>query len=202
MWLESSSVKNLAKVEDPWLSATSPRVLPEWFIENSALNWPENRYYVAEEPAGVLGCTTVAEICNPNTLDEKRCMNPFFDSSNSGLKAWADRNDHAIISAYVQYLIYGVYGLSPVPDIFYDIQGLPALMTQFTLNGAAQVAEIPFNRWQEEMEYIFQSNLAAIQAQVVDLSTGAAHSNQRGFNTICMYVPCKRFCKSQVSFIQ
>jgi hypothetical protein len=34
-------------------------------------------------------------------------------------------------------------------------------MTRFTLAGVIQIANIPSNRWQEEMEYIVQTSLTA-----------------------------------------
>jgi hypothetical protein len=189
--LESSHIKYYAKVEDPWFKATSPKVLPSWL----PLNLTDNQYYVAESP-GVLGCTTIVQMCNPA---EKRCYDPFSKKAKFA-DVWPDAKDRAIMMAYYQVLMNLFQGTVVLPQGYYTTSGLPSLITRFTLNRILQSAKIPTNRWQEEMEYIFQTNLAAAQARVVEHATGREPPIREAFATTCgKEVECSRLCHSQVS---
>lgn len=201
MWLESSNVKHQYSVEDPWFKATSPKDVPEW-----AQSTIGERYYVADDTAQVLGCSTNFELCNPNSPVPKRCHDiatgTLATSAQNFLEMWPSENDRDVMVAYSQYLVTMFAGTSWIPDSYYVIKGLPALLSRFTLAGLMQSAKIPRNRWQEELEYIFQSNLAAAQARFVEFATGRFPVQIEAFTTLCgTKMSCKRLCYSQVSLI-
>jgi hypothetical protein len=104
------------------------------------------------------------------------------------------------MATYSEYLLAMFAGTAWHPSSYYSIGGLTALLTRFTLAGLMQKAEIPSKRWQEEMEYMFQTNLAAAQARFVELATGRILQTSEAFAKVCgSDVNCKRLCHSQVS---
>lgn len=200
MWLESSNVKHQSSVDDPWFKATSERVVPEW-----AQSTIGDKYYTADDTAQVLGCSTNFELCNPKSRGPKRCHDlatgTLATSAQNFLEVWPDVNDRDVMVAYSQYLVTMFAGTSWLPDSYYTIKGLPALITRFTLAGLMQSDKIPANRWQEELEYIFQTNLAAAQARFVEFAIGRIPAHSEAFTTLCgTKMSCKRLCYSQVSF--
>jgi hypothetical protein len=198
LWLQSSNIKNYVKVEDPWFKAVSPQAVPPFAVRVLGLTLPDNSYYTADDPAGVLGCTSVTNLCNPDLPAERRC----FEQGVEGLSwpdLWPDMEDRTVVMTHHQFLTNMFDGTAAIPDVYYITKGLPSFTTRFTLRGLLQPAQIPPNRWQEEAEYLFQTNLAAVQARVVEFAAGRFPKNREAFPTLCAAgMQCKRLCHSQV----
>lgn len=195
LFLESVNVKYYAKVPDPWFSAEVPKEIPAWV----GLGLPNNTYYAADEIAGVLGCTSNMFICNPNLPDQDHCWDPYANSTTLiESKIFPDAGDQAFINAYQQYFMQMFSGTVHTPSAYYMIKGLPSLLTRFTLTGLMQPARIPSTRWQEEMEYMFQTNLAATQARMVEHASGSQSGTREAFADCGATYECHRLCYSQV----
>jgi hypothetical protein len=219
LWLQSSNIKYYAPVEDPWFKATSPRTVPSFLQPVFDITLPDNRYYVADEPARVMGCKTAVNFCNSGSSGERRC----YDSGVEGhdwADIWPNQNDQVVMKGFFQFVMYMFDGTARDPEVYCKnhtsasenttdsilqtkdtTTGLASLKTRFTLRGLMQPATIPTNRWQEEMEYIFQTNLAATQARLVEYASGEIASNVEAYATTCgLQTECKRLCNTQVSF--
>ena len=219
LWLQSSNIKYYAPVEDPWFKATSPRAVPSFLEPVFSITLPDDRYYVADGPARVLGCTTAVNFCSSASSGERHCYEPGV-KGHSLADVWPKQNDQVVMRGYVQFLTYMFDGTANDPQVYCKnhtsasenttdsilhtadtTTGLPSLKTRFTLRGLMQPATIPANRWQEEMEYIFQTNLAATQARLVEYASGELPSNIEAYRTSCgSQIECKRVCNTQVCF--
>jgi hypothetical protein len=202
LWLESSNVKNFSPVDDPWFTAKSSRDTPLWAKETGIMSG--EHYYVTNETARVLGCSTNFELCNPALPEKSRCYDimtgTMATSAPKFLEKWPNIEERDIMITYSQYLTAMLFGTAWSPHVYYWTKGLPSLLTRFTLSGVQQIANIPSKRWQEEMEYVFQSNLAAIQARLVEFATGSIPRTREASETLCgSILVCKRMCYSQVS---
>jgi hypothetical protein len=201
MWLESSNVKHHSRVDDPWFTATSARDVPLWARSSMG-----DKYYVPDDTAQVLGCSTNFQLCNPNAPEPNRCYDLATGSISSidstFLEIWPKEKDRDIMVTYAQYLVAMFAGTTWHPANYYNVKGLTSLMTRFTLAGVMQTANIPSNRWQEEVEYIFHTNLAATQSRFVELATGRIRKTSEAFATLCgASMNCTRLCQNQVSLI-
>jgi hypothetical protein len=107
--------------------------------------------------------------------------------------------DRTVMMTHYEFLTNMFGGSAAIPDDYYTTKGLPSLTTRFTLRGLLQSAKIPPDRWQEEAEYIFQTNLAAAQARVVEFAAGRFPGTREAMSTNCgAGMQCKRLCHSQV----
>ncbi|KAF2491600.1 hypothetical protein BU16DRAFT_468495 [Lophium mytilinum] len=167
LFLESSGILYMDKTDDPWFAATTLGTMnADIREENPGLD----QYFVANEPAGVLGCATQRFYCNPELQDGKRCVISL-EQSNLDLlsELWPDEKEQAILGGTIAPIHVGT---SAYPETFYVGAGLPVLLTRFTLLGPWQTNPIPSNRWQQEMEHSFQATLASLQSSLVEDAMG------------------------------
>ena len=185
IFLDSSEILYTNKTEDPWFSATTERP-----SNHSAVVGAD---FVPDEPVGVLGCSTERLYCNPKLPQSVGCIDSLnIDPSNlsSSLKrAWPDENHESIMRAFLSTLAYRSM------EIFYDLPNSPSLLSRNTIVMGLQTATIPKNRWQEEREYLYKTNLAFVQYSIVDHARGYT----RGSDDYCLEKPsCRKICYSQV----
>jgi hypothetical protein len=164
------------------------------------------KYYVPDDTAQVMGCSTNFQLCNPNAPEANRCYDLATGNISSidptFLEIWPKEKDRDVMVTYALYLVATFAGTTWHPANYYNVKGLASLITRFTLAGVMQTANIPSNRWQEEMEYIFQTNLAATQSRFVELATGRIRKTSEAFATLCgASMNCTRLCQNQVSLI-
>jgi hypothetical protein len=192
------------------------------FLESLfGITLPGNHYYVADEPARVLGCKTAVKFCNFASSGERRCYGSGVEE-HPWADVWPNKSDQVVMRGYLQFLMSMFDGTAHDPEVYCKdhlsageattdslhqtidtTKGLPSLKTRFTLRGLMQPAQIPPTRWQEEMEYIFQTNLAATQARFVEYASGELPSNIEAYATICgSQTECKRLCNSQVNYLR
>lgn len=186
LFLEASGIMYLNKTEDPLFLATKmPSKLP-----------PDGtRFYVADRPAGVLGCATQKIFCNPLLPEQPRCVS--IDQIVSGdllSKIWADPADFAAMYSLVTTMA-GIYAAYPIN--FYAAPGLPSLKARFTLVPPLQTEALPPNKWQEETEYTFQASLASLQSSLVEAVRG---NTPLPNDILCSpQSACETLCRSLVS---
>lgn len=189
--MDSSNVKYLHRVEDPWIAATTSIKAPPSI--QSVIGITE--YFVADDPVAVLGCATQKSYCNPTLLDSQQCMDNYSaNASQAFTNLWQDPKEQAEMRAL--YAMLNAQSSSR-PDVFYAASSLPSLITRFSLDGAVQPDAIPKNRWHEEVEYMFQANLVAMQSKMIE---HARAQWSAWYLTACGFsVECHRVCHSQVS---
>jgi hypothetical protein len=167
LFLESSGVLYINRTEDPWFAATTAGTM-NVAIQEAVSGLQE--FHVANEPAGVLGCATQRFYCNPELPEDKRCVN-ILGPYDLGLlsKLWPNEADQAILRGTIAPIHIDA---ASHPEVFYLASSLPTLLTRFTLLGPWQTDTIPSNKWQQEMEYIFQGTLTSLQSSLVEDAMG------------------------------
>ncbi|KAH7337348.1 hypothetical protein BKA66DRAFT_544411 [Pyrenochaeta sp. MPI-SDFR-AT-0127] len=191
LFMQSSRIKYYAPVLDPWFLATTPAAAPSWLD----LGLTNNTYYIPDEPAQVLGCTTKMQFCNPDMPANSNCWNTH--AARSVADIWPNKEDQNVMNGYIDHFETNFAGTIGSPQFYYTLNSLSSLKTRFTLNGLMQPAIIPNGRWQEETSYIFQTNLAAAQARVVEHGQGGLFGGNQ-YGTLCgVTKECQRRCYNQ-----
>ncbi|KAI8935677.1 hypothetical protein NX059_007200 [Plenodomus lindquistii] len=150
--------------KDPWFAASMP-------LNQYTGSEEQNDFYIADEPASPVGCATHTYICNPRLPAGSKCVSSFQEVllHESLATIWTNDNERAQVQGALRFLAAEeVFD----PDMFYRLPGLPTLQTQYSIEGPVQADHIPDDRWQTEMEFIFQANLASLQAALVETATG------------------------------
>lgn len=186
--LVASGMAYVNMTDDPWFSAHRQVDPGMNFTEDFA------GFYLADEPANVLGCTSSRLFCNPNLPSDSGCMNALGASNLELLtnftRIWPDADDQATLLPLAQIL--NQFDASDI-GVLYQARAVSNLLARFTIAANAQRKALPVNQWQLEMEYVSQAMLAAMQHYMLDYA--------RGFwalPMLCEYAPCRRLCKSQV----
>lgn len=187
LFLVSSGLAYENSTDDPWFSAH------RFATGNKTLGFAT--YYLADEPATVLGCTSSRLFCNPAFADGTDCLSTLGDWTNEQLLAnftriWPDANDQA--SLLPLSLILHQFDAQDIGAL-YKARGVSNLLARNTITEGKQRKPLPVNQWHLEMEYVSQAMLAAMQHYMIDYA--------RGFwaqSILCDFMPCRRLCRSQV----
>ena len=192
LFMDASEISHTTTTEDPWFNATTP-ITGESLISNQM----SQRYFVANEPTGVLGCVTQGYICNP-TLPKGQDCRPIYSESydnNHIAELWNDQKDIETVEGAMGAIL-GV--LTTSPEAFYATAGVPSLLAGFSLMGPMQPVGLPANQWQKEAEYNFQNVLASMQAANIEVLTGKAPWTLMGGRPCPPQEGCRRICGHQV----
>ncbi|KAJ4303483.1 hypothetical protein N0V90_002378 [Kalmusia sp. IMI 367209] len=191
IFLDSTDLRYLEKVEDPWFSATTAAAVDEsWYLPNGT------QLFQADQPMTVIGCTSQVFYCNPKLSESQRCVNIFGPGTYRERFAaiWPGPND---LIAFLGYFASDNVMIA-TPDSFYDTQGLPSLLARFTLDGGLQLDALSRDKWKQEMEYTCQGSLVSFQSSL-------AQASQKGVwflnRTLCDEATdpgtCEKLCRSQ-----
>ncbi|KAH7083074.1 hypothetical protein BKA63DRAFT_502200 [Paraphoma chrysanthemicola] len=192
LFLDTDLILYNYKTDDPWFSARTPMSIFD-VSANTSSAASDNGPYFADQPVGVLGCSTQRFICNPDAPDAD-CINSM--SRNKSVlaiqKAWPNLQDqqkiHPILAATHQFGIG-----KGQPDAMYQLSGAPVLLARNTMTNNRQTARLPSNQWQLEREHIFTASLAAWQSSIVAYARGSWY----GHPSCDADFPCERMCHSQ-----
>jgi hypothetical protein len=194
LFLVPKNIAYLDRTEDPWFSATTTDKLYG------------GRLYESDQSASVLGCVTKRRVCNPDLPSSIGCVDTYSrNMSNAGIeRAWPDAQERMWLRPLAAVAhSFGSGGIAS----FFDAMSVPNLLARQTLvpstffanfSRTLQVAKLPSDQWQREIEYISQANLAAMQHFIVDYARGAWLEAMG----LCDKNPCQRLCYSQVSSAQ
>jgi hypothetical protein len=101
VFLDTDLILYNYKTDDPWFSARTPRSRFDTSANVSEAARDEGPYF-ADEPVGVLGCSTQRFICNPDSPDAE-CINSL--SRNKSVfaiqKAWPNPRDQQQIYPFL-----------------------------------------------------------------------------------------------------
>ncbi|XPT04365.1 hypothetical protein M3J09_013444 [Ascochyta lentis] len=193
LFLDSSNVIYNIPTSDPWFAAS--QVLPAYY--------PGHRVYSADQPASVIACTTRVSICKPGEHSTEDCAGAFDHRGlTPALRAlWKNTEQAASVEGAIWYINRGKIFDS---DVFYQTPGLPALMSQWSVDGITQTDNITSDRWQSELEHAFQASLAALQAAAVELASGSLQWEYLPlgpYDSVCNPPKpngaCRKVCKTQ-----
>ncbi|KAH1596408.1 hypothetical protein KXX34_000458 [Aspergillus fumigatus] len=176
-FLNANSVMYEYPTDDPIFSAhvSALSQLRKMGMNTSIAEFDD--WYSADTLTTIFGCIDQFQICNART---EVC------SDLQGIQAWASLDGMlAFIDAYdlsplqadtlsvlVNYLVLN--------NMYYSIYGRSsyALRAQETLSNLNQVAQLPSNQWQIEVQSWFETNLAKLQERSVQFATGPRSSRE------------------------
>jgi hypothetical protein len=196
VFLDNDLILYNYKTDDPWYSAHTPISKFDSTANASEAANDEGPYF-ADEPVGVLGCSTRRFICNPD-MPGAECINSL--SRNKSVlaiqRAWPNPRDQQQIFPFLAASYqYGIGKGSP--DAMYQLSGAPVLLARNTMTNNRQTARLPSDQWQIEREHIFTATLAAWQSSIVAYARGSWY----GHLECKPDFPCERLCHSQVSLV-
>jgi hypothetical protein len=184
------------EITDPWFSATTP-IDDDMYTTITGHSSSGTKYYISEQPATVLGCTSQRFYCNPDLPEDKQCMNIDVKGDNikDGIpRLWPDPVQRASFYGAMTSM-RGL--LTADPHDFLESSGLPSLMARFSLVDGTQVSIDAEKQWQKEMEFTFQAHLVSIQSSLVEAVKGAFPLRN---DTLCQPEDaCRSICRNQVS---
>jgi len=183
------------KVEDPWFSATNISV------GHGILSGGSNKVapaYIQDEPAGVLGCFTQYQFCNPQLAEESRCeaLNGSVPSYSQPVdQLWKTEYDRAF-AKWAKNLLH--VSLAHSPEFVYGTAGSSALLARSSLQSGMQFGELPRDQWQKEIQHIFEVTMTALQGTFVDNNNGPASAEFEPAFAKSNETAWKDQCKNQV----
>lgn len=196
VFLTSSGVAYKTEVDDLWYSAH--QLMPGGSNVGGS-KFPEP-FYLADEPAGVLGCTMQNQICNPNLSNTGRCTplsSLFTLNKDTILSLWQDDTKIHEMSWPATIMAYATL-LSP--DEVIRKSGVSALISRDHLSNGVMF-RLPANQWQLDVETWFRATLSSLQATFVDAANGPGKT---GIASLTIRPNSTSQCRNQVSkiFIQ
>ncbi|KAL5360493.1 hypothetical protein BJX96DRAFT_184582 [Aspergillus floccosus] len=170
-FLNANSVMYEYPTDDPMFSAHQSALSDLIALgENTSIAEFDN-WYTADAPTTVLGCTDQFQICNARTeiCSDLNGIQQF--TSVDGVLAFVDTYNFSLLQADTLVLLINYLVLN---NMYYSIYGRSsyALRAQETLSGMSQVAQLPNNQWQIEVQSWVETNLAKLQERSVQFATG------------------------------
>ncbi len=180
------------KTEDPWFSATSARVLSWSDGMGTSRNPKGQEIFLADEPLGVLGCTTSRYHCHPDLPTTTGCVKVHAkDAEDRIAELWPNQEDQALIRVWI--LALRPFQAGNLGSFFLS-NSLPSLLARRTILGDIQSDALASDHWKREFEYLFQATLALMQSRAVEYARGYWVGGPFcGPDT-----DCRRMCHSQV----
>lgn len=198
IFLDQSSILYSNRTEDPWFRATTPANVPIYTdVVDMSFYRPDEPAGVLGCTSQFLLCkhASPSECANfglgldqdmeqlrelwPRTADraavlgyrialQKTFQGPVLFYGFPGKRFFTtirrpngSRNSSESISAYMSTFC--------LADMRY--LGIPSMLSRFTMSNSLQLDILPSNRWQQELEYTFQAELAALQSGLFEVST-------------------------------
>ncbi len=154
MFLSSNDVMFLEPSDDPWYSA------------HRLGEYDSMPVYRSDDPVRVLGCLDQVQYCNPNLEPSIRCspLAAFFDEEDLNHTLWKTEQQKTTYTWHMDTA-------EILPGQFLEMLGTLALTSQLSKLGSTQ-GKLPDNQWQLEIEHWFNSVLARLQHQPLELAIG------------------------------
>lgn len=196
MFLDSTRVANWFSTDDPLFVAGNKT--SKQYYQYAQTFW------TSSEPAGVLACSLRVSICNGavrNATKPEECADlypyrPYVDQLSSITRLWADRRERNQIAGLIQAL---ANNRALGPGDFLTKKGLPSLLARESLiYEGQQVARLPADQWQKEVEHLFQANLATLQFNILDHARADVTGDFLASEFCGSLIECERLCHAQV----
>lgn len=193
-FLSSFAMQFIEPVDDPWFSAHQ-----ETFMD--ILVGP-TKMYQQDRPAGVLGCTTQQQFCNPNLPDGRRCspLRGVYDNIINGTDAvldlWKDDADRARIRWFRDNVF--LRGTTASIQDIVQVAGLTALSARNTLSAGVQ-SPLPPDQWMREVELWAAASLVSKQGAFQEVAGGPSSRQADKILVEPKDAVGRQICRSQVS---
>lgn len=192
---------------DPWYAATTlmdaAAAIIDVIIPSEALANTTGGYYVRDEPARVLGCTSQYQYCNPISKSGKsgkpgKSCTPlagWYQATAASFALWSNDGQRNLFNASLQKILgHG----SSIDDIVKSAN-IASLKAREKLQGGLQ-GPLPDNQWQLEVENWYGGSLAVLQGAPVNYATGPIEPALLQILNRPQTESERRLCDSVVSF--
>ncbi|KAL4893564.1 hypothetical protein BDV59DRAFT_193051 [Aspergillus ambiguus] len=136
-----------------------------------------DNWYMADAPTTILGCTDQFQICNGRSgiCSELQGIQSFTKADK--MIEFVQKYHLTAVQTDTFVLLTNFLALN---NMYYSIYGRTtyALRAQETLSNLNQVAALPNNQWQIEVQSWFETNLAKLQERSVEFATGPRQSRE------------------------
>lgn len=162
IFLSADRVRFIEKVDDAWYSAHRIGVHnATYFSLNQTIP-----YFLADEPASILGCNLLFQVCDPSKPPEQGC-------SPWGGQADTEFHDVPPRTRRDKVQNWAMHGTG-IPDLVQTLRA-SSLTSRFRLLDALQ-SSLPSNQWQLEVHHWHDIELVGFQAALIESATGPGDS--------------------------
>lgn len=154
---------------------------------------PSIKIYQRDQAAGVLGCTTQAQLCNPIT---RNCtaLTGFGDAANETVGLFSNEDQNTAWLLFGDMFIHFSYSIQQLLASL----GISALRARNSLIAGSQ-APLPSNQWELEVQGWHASSMAMIQRVLLEMATGPSQPHLEKFWSPPFNEASKKICRNMVS---
>jgi hypothetical protein len=177
-FLSANDIKFLKPCDDPWYAATT---LAREFDPTGLSGNTTVTYYVRDEPARALGCTSAYQFCHPDISSGKSgesgesgksgksctSLAGYYPATAAADALWQTDEQKALFNASVYNILDAIGDLEDIVAV----AGIASLKARELLQSGLQ-GSLPNNQWQREVENWYGATLAELQRQTVNYATG------------------------------
>lgn len=187
-FLSANGILYSAEIDDDWYAAH--KFFDRLDIAFGSQYHGNKSFYLADEPAAVLGCTIQNQMCNISSSSDRQCtqLGGYYDLLQSSISMGQKALDTC------KWVDSSVVSLTNVVNTLRS----SSLTSGYTLIGGFQ-SQLPNNQWQLDVENWHNITLASFQQGVVSSATGP--QDPKVLETIWQRAVTKEekyFCKNQV----
>ncbi|KAF2729273.1 hypothetical protein EJ04DRAFT_568779 [Polyplosphaeria fusca] len=152
-------------VKDPWYSATR------------SSGSDRSVEYLPDHPTAFVGCKVQHQWCDPNKHGDSACtaLASFTGSATEAQSLFVNPAQNASF-----YALTWALNVAPSIETIIDRLGASALTSKYTLNTGTQ-GPLPENQWQNDIEHMHSTTLAALQRMTVEQATGPSDPSVQRF---------------------
>ena len=163
-FLSANDILYGAEVDDPWYAAHQPLGRPV----HSGVTSGTVQYFLADEPAAVLGCKMQYQVCDAEPSPNRNCTRPGGVVDVDFSRIIHDDKRGKVMS----------WVLGAPKSVLGIVTSLKAssLSSRFSLQESSQIP-LPSNQWQLDVQNWHNIVLAALQGGVIDSATGPNDPN-------------------------
>ncbi len=146
-----------------------------WYSAHRIEEYDSRLIYRSDDPVRVLGCLDQIQYCNPSLEPSLRCgpLAAFSRASDLSRPLWGTEQQRTIYDWHRN-------SSEAIPSQFLAWLGTLALTSQQLKLGSTQ-GKLPDNQWQLEVEHWFNSALARLQHQPLEVAIGPSNEEMRAF---------------------
>lgn len=196
-FLSAGRVLFVGNSTDPWYGANRQSRIQSFILTGEEGETSPAKYmFYQSEPASPLACTMREQFCSPH-IPYGNCtpLTTVNDAYNLALLPMADTNPEE--AERLQWALDAMWEFSPNLAVLPRILGGQALHSRNSLNQGVQ-GPIPGDQWQQDVQYWFNTALAAMQSAFIAAATGPTDPNILQFATTPNTTAQRSVCSNQV----
>lgn len=171
-FLSANDIKFSTACNDPWYAATTVahEIDPTGASGNTTVT-----YYIRDEPARVLGCTSQYQFCNPDFKPGESGKSAKSCTPLAGMyraiavadALWQTDGQRDLFNAFINGIFLDISDLRETVSV----AGIASLTARESLQDGLQ-GPLPDKQWQLEVENWYGATLADMQRATVEYATG------------------------------